>query len=151
MDIPRTSGNYVLLARLNQEVELDLKTLDGLICQRGFIATAEVPMDRGIVCSYQPSSAERYSSILAFDYLKDYLEILEVWWREDSENLECDIMQALLKIPGVQVPVKGFGSSDCRKGCPAHLVQFPLSADPAFIAERLQETWPAFLPMFPAE
>jgi len=28
----------------------------------------------------------------------------------------------LLKIPGVSSPVKGFGSSDCRSGCPAHLL-----------------------------
>ncbi len=34
---------------------------------------------------------------------------------------ECAALAALRSQPGTQVPVKGFGSSDCR-ACPAHLV-----------------------------
>ena len=38
-------------------------------------------------------------------------------------NLECVIVQTLLEQNGVTVPVHRFGSSDCREGCPAHLLQ----------------------------
>ena len=34
---------------------------------------------------------------------------------------ECDVLGTLLALPGVTVPVPGFGSSDCR-ACPAHLL-----------------------------
>ena len=34
---------------------------------------------------------------------------------------ECAILGALLKMPGMSVPVPGFGSSDCRT-CPAHFL-----------------------------
>jgi Uri superfamily endonuclease len=36
--------------------------------------------------------------------------------------LECLWSQALLKLPDASAPVRGFGSSDCRSGCRAHLV-----------------------------
>lgn len=37
---------------------------------------------------------------------------------------ECALLAVLLALPGVSVPVPGFGSSDCRS-CPAHLVALP--------------------------
>ena len=37
---------------------------------------------------------------------------------------ECDVVRSLLALPGVTVPVPGFGSSDCR-ACPAHLLAAP--------------------------
>jgi len=39
--------------------------------------------------------------------------------------LECHWSQVLTSMPGAGVPVPGFGSSDCRHACPAHLVVFP--------------------------
>lgn len=40
-----------------------------------------------------------------------------------TEREECKKNLELLKMPGAEVPVLGFGSSDCRT-CPAHLVYF---------------------------
>ncbi len=37
---------------------------------------------------------------------------------------ECEVVRSLLALPGVTVPVPGFGSSDCRT-CPAHLIAAP--------------------------
>jgi Uri superfamily endonuclease len=37
---------------------------------------------------------------------------------------ECELNQAIEHLPGAQVPVPGFGASDCRAGCPAHLFYF---------------------------
>lgn len=39
-------------------------------------------------------------------------------------SLECRWSQALAQIPGSCVPLPGFGASDCRAGCPAHLLAF---------------------------
>jgi len=38
--------------------------------------------------------------------------------------LECLWSQALAALPGVGLPLCGFGASDCRRGCKAHLVHF---------------------------
>ncbi len=35
---------------------------------------------------------------------------------------ECDWSQKLASLPETSIPVPGFGSSDCRSSCPAHLV-----------------------------
>ncbi|RLI39677.1 hypothetical protein DRO60_00560 [Candidatus Bathyarchaeota archaeon] len=35
---------------------------------------------------------------------------------------ECRVNQALIEGLEAEVPVRGFGSSDCRSGCPAHLL-----------------------------
>ncbi len=45
-------------------------------------------------------------------------------WRVDTsgERLECAWVRELLALSGAGVPIPGFGSSDCREGCPAHLV-----------------------------
>lgn len=45
-------------------------------------------------------------------------------WRIDASGgrLECAWVRELLALPGASVPIPGFGSSDCREGCPAHLL-----------------------------
>lgn len=40
-------------------------------------------------------------------------------------RLECAWAQALASLPGAAIPVPGFGASDCRDGCKAHLVLLP--------------------------
>ena len=37
---------------------------------------------------------------------------------------ECAVMDSLRALPGVAIPISGFGSSDCRR-CPAHLASLP--------------------------
>ena len=38
---------------------------------------------------------------------------------------ECALAQAIAHLSGATVPVPGFGASDCRNGCPAHLLRLP--------------------------
>jgi len=40
-------------------------------------------------------------------------------------RLECDWCKQLAALPGASIPIPKFGASDCRSGCPAHLVHFP--------------------------
>ncbi len=37
---------------------------------------------------------------------------------------ECALMDSLRALPGVTIPLPGFGSSDCRR-CPSHLAALP--------------------------
>ncbi len=41
---------------------------------------------------------------------------------------ECELCAGLRALPGVGVPLPGFGSSDCRV-CPAHLLAVPVDFD----------------------
>lgn len=38
---------------------------------------------------------------------------------------ECAIVRALMNLPTPSAPIARFGSSDCREGCPAHLIMIP--------------------------
>ncbi len=46
---------------------------------------------------------------------------------------ECALFENLFALPGAEVPIPGFGSTDCRR-CPSHLLRL---ADTATIADAL--------------
>lgn len=46
------------------------------------------------------------------------------YWTRDGVT-ECALAQALASLPGASIPLPHFGASDCRTGCPAHLVALP--------------------------
>ena len=57
------------------------------------------------------------------DYLREYLEPVEVWFTHDKQRREHDWASLLASQPKLE-PVSNFGCSDCR--CNSHLFfQFP--------------------------
>ena len=48
----------------------------------------------------------------------------------DGRRHECNWAKMLAGHPRAMIPAPGFGSSDCRRGCPAHLIAFPADVDP---------------------
>lgn len=58
------------------------------------------------------------------DYLlaQDGVRVVAVVAAPSLLREECRVTQALLEGLVAQVPAPGFGSSDCRSGCPAHLL-----------------------------
>lgn len=42
-----------------------------------------------------------------------------------EDGIECEISRHISTLKGVTVPVSGFGASDCRSGCKAHLYLLP--------------------------
>lgn len=43
----------------------------------------------------------------------------------EARRLECAWCQRIVQCTSVSIPVYHFGSSDCRAGCPAHLLRLP--------------------------
>ena len=56
------------------------------------------------------------------DYLRAACDLVEVWFTTEAARREHSWAKAVARMPGVGVPVPGFGSSDCR--CAAHLFCF---------------------------
>ena len=70
-----------------------------------------------------PSSSRRGKKLYwHIDYLLQRAQLVEVWNVASEERLECKWSEVARRLPGAQVLVQGFGSSDCR--CPAHLIYF---------------------------
>ena len=56
------------------------------------------------------------------DYLLEYGQIAGITTYQTIERLECSCNQKILMLPGCEIPIKGFGSSDCK--CVSHLAYF---------------------------
>ncbi len=76
--------------------------------------------------------------------VKGYCYVTEEMVSSTSFPLECQWSQALAALSGTSVPLRGFGASDCRAGCPAHLIALPedmrfeMSEGGAVLAEALR-------------
>ncbi len=145
MDIPATSGNYVIVAAPGGAFAFDQKSLGQFHLPAGiylYCGSAHGP--GGLKARIGRHLKRNTRKFWHFDHLKDHVRILQVWWDVDRDNRECEILQALLKIEGAQIPIKGFGSSDCRRGCPAHLVWLPPGSDLRSVSAKLRKSWAAF-------
>lgn len=56
------------------------------------------------------------------DYLLEHSAILRYAIRVSPSRMECGLNAQTLAMEGAQIPIPGFGSSDCK--CVAHLVYF---------------------------
>ena len=61
------------------------------------------------------------------DHLRAVASVLQIWLCPWTPGGECRTNALIRGMPGARVPLKGFGSSDCR--CVAHLVSF--ASEPA--------------------
>ena len=125
MEIPKEPGVYVLVGRLSKSLQLEIPTLGatnllpGIYCYCG---SAKGP--GGLQARISRHLRKRTRKFWHFDHLKENLYIVQVWWRVGKNWQECEIAQFLAGQRDAQIPVTGFGSSDCRKRCASHLIYF---------------------------
>jgi Uri superfamily endonuclease len=77
------------------------------------------------------------------DYLLPPAQPVGFWAITLSAHLECIWVTALMTLPGAYFPARELGSSDCRNGCPAHLLAFS-RFDLHLITNRLGQTTSEF-------
>ena len=69
------------------------------------------------------------------DYLLEFAQVVDVWYATGVESQECLWCQIASEMPQGEIPVPGFGSSDCR--CRSHLIRFPTPPSFALFRDRL--------------
>lgn len=117
--LPATGGAYALLIRLRAAALLPERfggrLGPGLYC---YLGSAYGPGGIRARCRrhLQPDKPRRWH----VDWLTTQAASVEAVPRPGLT--ECALAQTLLRLPGVTIPVAGFGSSDCRR-CPAHLLR----------------------------
>lgn len=77
------------------------------------------------------------------DYLRAQARVVDCFYTVSDRPLECVWSQALAALPGATIPVRGFGSSDCRSGCAAHLIALPPRVSMSNVRRVLQATAPS--------
>lgn len=127
---PQEPGAYALELWLEHETNLRVGRLGEARFPAGgyiYLGSARGPgglqarLKRHILCSgraihWHIDHLRRISRFSACAYLAT----------TEAVAIECLWSQALSAHPGAQIPLPGFGASDCRSGCPAHLVGFSL-------------------------
>lgn len=122
MDQSTNSGVYLLLLRLEQRKVVRIGALETAALEPGWYVYAGSArrnlrqrvtrhMTKGKICRWHIDYLTNLSATRSLGALL---------WIGDAKT-ECDLNQQVCALPKVIAPVVGFGASDCRNGCRAHL------------------------------
>jgi endonuclease-3 len=139
---PSTSGIYTLLLFLSKEVTLNIGKLGKQRFPRGYYTYTGSALGKGAsslkhrIARHLRKEKRRFWHI---DYLlaDENVSVEAVIVAETNEKLECKTNQHIKIRMGAEVPVKGFGASDCRKNCESHLLYFPEVENADFLVQKL--------------
>jgi len=155
-------GTYALLLRLEGPEEIVVGRLGKFAFPLGYylyLGSALGGLRNRLARHSRPEKKLRWH----IDYLLQRARLIEVWSMASGERLvtsarsrpgpnssysdwaasacqECLWAEVARNLPGAQVPIPRFGSSDCH--CPSHLVYFAIKPDFALFEERLQARMP---------
>jgi Uri superfamily endonuclease len=133
IELPAQPGAYALELHLPHETALKVGRLGEALFPSGvllYLGSAHGPggLERRLGRHIQADEARPLHWHI--DYLRRVARVRALAYQVGQElspagPFECLWSQALVRLPGSSVPLPGFGASDCRLGCPAHLVAFP--------------------------
>jgi Uri superfamily endonuclease len=136
-DLPKQKGTYIIYGTLQEDIALSVGVLGMLSLPAGsYVYVGSALGSGGIRARVNHHLTPSPKTHWHFDYLQPHITIQAVLWQTGPHQLECEWVHRLIDLPGVIVPTAGFGASDCRSGCPAHLLSVRLC--PASIAQHLQ-------------
>ncbi len=122
-ELKNTKGTYIIFTCLKTEKYIRIGKL-GTFCfypgYYGYVGSAFGP--GGIssrVGHHLHTASEPHWHM---DYFRKEILIEEIWICNDEKPLEHVFADLFLRMVGTSIPVKGFGSSDCR--CVSHLFYF---------------------------
>jgi Uri superfamily endonuclease len=140
IELPDLAGTYAVSFTLQQAVKVRIGQLgwfDFLAGEYLYLGSAQGPggLRARLGRHLRGIGVTRWH----IDYLRPHLDIRAVGYLLGSTNLECNWSQSLATLPAACLPAKGFGASDCVRGCPAHLIAFPPGEAPPLAA---LSVWP---------
>jgi Uri superfamily endonuclease len=139
-DLPAVPGAYVLLLTAYAPVVLNMPRFGKLTLAAGqyaYVGSAHGP--GGLKARVGRHLRAEKPLHWHIDYLTAALPARHVVAVvvTNGARLECTWVKRLLALNGASAPAPDFGSSDCRNGCPAHLVRLPDGLKPAELEEVL--------------
>jgi len=130
-------GSYVLLMWSGVETEVEVGRLGRFLFPAGHYAYCGSALN-GLEARLARHARRVKKCHWHVDYLLPRLELVDAWTLVSDKRLECLFGRILRELPGAAVPVRGFGSSDCR--CPAHLVHFTCKPSFGVFADALDRS-----------
>lgn len=118
----RTSvGCYQLLIHLDRPKTITIGKLGTFFFPEGYYVYTGSAMS-GLRARLARHLSDTKRLFWHVDFLLEHCAIIRYAIRVSSRRRECELASATLAMKGASVPVRGFGSSDCK--CTAHLVHF---------------------------
>lgn len=116
-------GTYALVLRATQQKNVQVGRLGKLAMRPGFYVYVGSALGPGglkarVGRHLRPAARPHWH----IDYMRRETERVAVWYAYDTVRRECAWADAFSNLRGSEIPLFGFGSSDCR--CPAHLYFF---------------------------
>jgi len=114
-------GTYALVLLLERKEEIAVGKLGTFVFPAGYylyVGSALGP--GGLEARLARHRCRNKKLRWHIDYLLEHAQLVEVWSITSPARLECLWAQAVQELPGSEIPVPGFGSSDCR--CSSHLI-----------------------------
>lgn len=132
--LPKANGSYVLVLELKRARVLTIGRLGKVTLPAGMYVYAGSAFGSGGLRSrlgrHLRGDGVKHWHI---DYVRAVAEARMCFYTVSDARLECIWSQALAALPEATIPAQGFGASDCRSGCLAHLIGFPPDIDFAMI------------------
>ena len=128
-ELPRLPGSYALHLLLPQAARLRVGRLGWCDFAAGHYVYAGSALGPGGLRARLGRHLRGGSRLhWHIDTLRAVCQVSGYYFEPGSQPLECTWSRRIAGLGCVSVPVPGFGASDCRSGCAAHLVY--LGCDP---------------------
>lgn len=118
--IRQTRGTYVLVAKASLRRQIQIGKRGVLQLQPGwyvYVGSAFGP--GGLAARVGRHLRSNKTQRWHIDYLREHVEIVEVWFSESQQRLEHAWASYFLSQERFSIPQQGFGASDCQ--CATHL------------------------------
>lgn len=120
--LPAAPGTYILVLRCSSSRAVRIGRLGRLQLRPGYflyIGSAFGP--GGLRARIEHHSRRAVRPHWHVDYLRRYTRLEAVWYC--GQHREHELAETVGALPGAEIALPGFGSSDCR--CRTHLFWFP--------------------------
>lgn len=121
-------GAYSLIIKLESTVNIQVKSLGKVTFEAGtwvYIGSAMGEGSTSLENRIKRHFQSEKTNFWHIDHLLDMdVKLLKAFWAQSPIHTECDIAQEIESRDEFQVGPRHFGSSDCRRGCSAHIFRF---------------------------
>jgi len=117
-------GAYLLYFQVKRSLTLNAGGLQHVCLPKGryvYVGSARAGIKKRIARHRRLALDKTGKLHWHVDYLLVHPEIVLIGERALEGDIECNVSKRIASRKEVQVPARGFGASDCRAGCKAHL------------------------------
>jgi Uri superfamily endonuclease len=122
-------GTYTLIIFLSKQIRLNVGKLGFCTFPKGYYAYTGSAMGSGASglsgrISRHSRRSKRNFWHIDFLLANENAILISVVAAQTSVKLECEFNHCIKRMEKTEIPVLGFGASDCRKHCGSHLLHF---------------------------